>query len=47
MTLEIYLFGEKRTHDEHIFFLIKDKVIFLQIKQDTIRQKCCQKHEKR
>ena len=28
-------------------FLIKDKVKFLQIKQDTIRQKCCQKHKKR
>ena len=28
-------------------FFIKDKVKFLQIKQDTIRQKCCQKHEKR
>ena len=28
-------------------FLNKDKVKFLQIKQETIRQKCCQKHEKR
>ena len=28
------------------FFLSKGKVKFLQIKQNTIRQKCCQKHEK-
>ena len=27
-------------------FFIKDTVKFLQIKQDTIRQECCQKHEK-
>ena len=27
-------------------FFIKDMVKFLQIKQDTIRQKCCQKYEK-
>ena len=28
-------------------FLNKGKVKFLQITQDTIRQKCLQKHEKR
>ena len=28
-------------------FLNKGKVKLLQIKQDTTRQKCCQKHEKR
>ena len=27
------------------YFLIKDKVKFLQIKQDTITQKCCQNIE--
>ena len=28
-------------------FLNKSKVKFLQIKQDTTKNKCCQKHEKR
>ena len=35
--------------DKNVFesFLNKGKIKFLQRKQDIIRQKCCQKHEKR
>ena len=47
MAAEIYLVGEKKKFLMNKSFLIKDKVKLLQIKQDAIRQKCCQKHEKR
>ena len=47
MTTEIDLVGEKWPFLTNTSFFNKDKVKFLKIKQDTIRQKCCQKHEKR
>ena len=47
MAAEIYLVGEKQPFLMSTSFMIKDKVKFLQIKQDTMRQKCCQKHQKR
>ena len=46
MTTEIDLTREKQPFLMTISFLNKVKVK-LQIKQGTIRQKCCQKHEKR
>ena len=47
MTTETDLVGEKQPFLTNTFFFNKGKVKSLQIKQDTIRQKCCQKHEKR
>ena len=47
MTAEIYLVGKKKPFLMNKSFLVKDKVKFLQIKQDTIRQKCYQKDKKR
>ena len=47
MTTEINIVREKQPFLTSTFVLNKDKVEFLQIKQDTIRQKYCQKHEKR
>ena len=47
MMAEIDLVGEKQPFLMSTSFLSKGKVKFLQIKQDTVRQKCCQKHEKR
>ena len=44
---EIYLVGEKQPFLRNVSFLNKGKVKFLQIKQETLRQKCCQKHERR
>ena len=38
---------EKITVSEEQFFLHEGKVMFLQIKQDATRQKCCHEHEKR
>ena len=46
MTIVIDLVVEKQPFLTNTSFLNKDKVKFLQIKQDTIRPKCCQKHEK-
>ena len=47
MTTEIDLVREKyRFSQTHLFFN-KGKVTFLQMKQDNIPQKCCQKHENR
>ena len=46
MTTEIDLAGEKQLLFMNSSFLNKGKVEFLQIKEDTIRQKCCQKHGK-
>ena len=45
MTPDIYLVGEKYPFLMTTSFFIKDKVKFLQIKKDTMRQKCCQKHD--
>ena len=47
MTTEMDLAGEKQPFLTNTSFMNKGKVKFLQIKQDTIRQKYCQKHEKR
>ena len=44
MTTEIDLVEPFLTNTS---FLSKGKVKFLQIRQDTVTQKCCQKHEKR
>ena len=46
MTTEIDLAGEKQLLFMNSSFLNKGKVEFLQIKEDTIRQKCCQKRRK-
>ena len=46
MTKEIDLVREKKPFVTSIFSLNKDNVKFIQIKQDTIRQKSLQKHEK-
>ena len=46
MTTEVDIVSSLTVSDEH-FFLNKGKVTFLQIKQDTIWQKCCQKHKTR
>ena len=47
MTTEIDLVREKQPFLTKISFLNEAKFKFLQIKKDTIGQKCCQKHEKR
>ena len=47
MTTETDLVGEKQPFLTNTSFLNKSKVKFLQIKQDTIKQKHCQKYEKR
>ena len=47
MMTKINLVGEKLLFLMNTIFLNKGNVKFLQIKQDTIRQKCCQKYEKR
>ena len=47
MTTVIDLVGEKQPFLTNTSFLNKCKVKFLQIKQNTITQKCCQEHEKR
>ena len=47
MTTEIDIVGEKQPFLTNTPFLNKGKVKFLQIKQDTVRQKCDQTHEKR
>ena len=47
MTTETDYVKEKQPFLTNISFLNKGNVKFLQIKKDTIRQKCCQKHEKR
>ena len=47
MTTEIDLVRGKKPFLTDTPFLNKGKVTFLQIKQDTIRHKCCQKHQNR
>ena len=47
MTTEIDIVREKWLFLTNTSFLSKGKVKFVQIKQDNIKQKCCQKHEKR
>ena len=42
MTTEIDLVREKLPFVTNTYFLNKGNVKFVQIKQDTIRQKCCQ-----
>ena len=44
---EIDLAGEKKAFLTNTSFLNKGKVKFLQIKENTISQKCYQKHETR
>ena len=45
MTLETNLVGKINKRFWQTSFLNKGKVKFIQIKQDTIRQKCYQSHE--
>ena len=47
MTTEIDLVGEKQPFLTNKSFLSKGKNKFLEIKQETIKQKCCQKYRKR
>ena len=47
MTTEIDLVGEKQPFLTNKSFLSKGKNKFLEIKQETIRQKSCQKYRKR
>ena len=47
MAAETYLAGEKKRFLIKTSFFIKGKIKFLQIKEDTLKQKCCQKHENR
>ena len=47
MARDTHLVVKKQLFLTNTFYLNKDKVTFLQVIQETMRQTCCQKHENR